>query len=535
MEVKNFSLIVLIIIAAFVVRSLPTDFPQFTQEEARIASRGYALSTTGKDELGRSYPILFNSLEDYRLPLVSYITTVGIALFGKSDFGVRFPFILMGTITVYLVYRVSRFFSQSRQLWLTSGFIAALSPALIFLSRVPNEAVTLTFFLTLLFYLLINKKNLILTVTVMLLAVFTSKLSWFILIPFVSFTLYFFQKKLDIKRNLILFCITCCIVTASFILFLFVPQATRSLLENNFAIFSDVTIKNGIDQLRGQGLQSNWPPYLEKILFNKTHFLTVGCLNWLSHLAPSVLFGQFDQQHVNGFNNLGALQKILVIPFVVGLFYIIQKSDRRQISLLIFPFILTLPTLFSSTRNATLILATLPFISLIIALGFIKVNRVMRTVIVCFMVFEIGVNFFSLDAETKSAVDARPGWVGKLISDGLSISANQKLAFSDNLTQDLAPYIQWYMKGQGYENYKDITFPYRFRQSKIANIKIIGSDDTFYKCGQDTPTYIIASKRDLEEIGRWLNIKTDEAIKKVYIDDLGHEVAFMLEPTICVH
>lgn len=535
--IKNSILLALLLFFAFLIRLFPLDFPKLTQEEARIAFRGYALSTSGKDELGRQYPLLFNSLTDYQLPAVSYITASGEILFGKSDFGARIPFILLGVALVWLIYKIAQIFSPRKEFWLLATTITAFSPSLIFLSKIPNESILLTFILTFLFYLLIKRNpNPKLIFILIALLILSSKFAWSITAPFVIFTLIFFPNNLlkKTKVNISLVCIL--ISLLALIIFWQVPQGKRSLLENNFSIFNDVTIKNGIDQLRGQNLESNWPPFLEKVLLNKTHFLTVSFLNWLSQLQPSVFFGQFDETGVNGFINSGALQKILIIPFAMGLVYIIKKSDRKHKLLLIYPFVLTFPLLFtlSSTYNLELILSTLPFISLIIALGLLNTNRLMKIFIVCLMFVEIGTNFLNLDMDIRGANNFRPSWVREVILDGLNVSANQKLAFSDNLTQDLAPFIQWYMEGRNNWDYENITFPYKFRQSKISNIKIIGSDNTFYKCGFDIPTYVIASERDVKEIKRWLNVKTEEIIIKVFKDNLGHEVAYFFEPTICV-
>ena len=124
MKMNKVSL-VLLLFFAFLIRLFPLDFPKFTQEEARIAFRGYTLSTSGKDELGRPFPLLFNSLTDYQLPAVSYITASGEILFGKSDFGARIPFILLGVALVWLIYKIAQIFSPRKEFWFLSAAIIA--------------------------------------------------------------------------------------------------------------------------------------------------------------------------------------------------------------------------------------------------------------------------------------------------------------------------------------------------------------------------------------------------------------------------
>lgn len=529
----NQKIIFIILLLALFIRLIPLDFPKFTADEARIAYRGYTLFSDGKDELGRSFPIIFNSLEDYQLPVVSYATALGLKLFGKTDFGARIPFVLLGTALVLLIYKIAQVFNPGKEFWLVSAAIMAFSPALIFLSKIPNEAILLTFIVTFLFYLMIEKRpNPILIFVFILLSILSSKFAWFIITPFVIVTLFLFPNNLP-KKSKINISILCLLISLLTIMaFWQIPQAKRSLLENNFPIFSDITIKNGIDRLRGQGLEVTSQPFLEKVLFNKTHFLMVGFLHWLSQLGPATFFGQFDNSGLNGFINMGVLQKILIIPFAIGLVALIKKRDKKYMLLLIYPLLLTLPTLFIFPNlNFDLIVITLPFISLIITLGLFNISRLIRIFIIFLIVFEIGFNFFYLGLNIKSTNNFRPGWIKPIVVDGYTLSKEYKVGFSDDITSDIAPFIQWYTPISVEIGFlDDIPFPYKFRQTQLSNIKIIGSDNIFYKCGLDKPTHIFASIRDLENIVRTEKVE----IKRTYKDSLGQDIAFLLPSTICV-
>lgn len=536
MKVNKYHAIGLLLILALFIRVFPISFPFLTNDEARIAFRGFVLATSAKDELGRVYPVLFNSLIDYQMPLVSYLAALGEKLLGKSDFGVRIPFILLGVGIVFLQNKIARIFSPRKEFWFVSAAIIGFSPALIFLSKIPNESIVLTFFLAAIFYLLIKSKpNLILIFISIILSILSSKSAWFILAPFVMLTLFAFPNNLSKKAKINISIL--CLLASFFSMMIFwqIPQGQRSLFENNFPIFADVTIKNGINQLRGQGLEITSQPILEKVLFNKAHVLTVGILHWLSQLGPSTLFGQFDSSNLVGFINKGALAKILIIPFGIGLFSIIRRGDRKYRLLLIYPLLLTFPIIFIFPNlNFDFIAATLPFISLIITLGLFNLNRLVRTLILLVMVFEVGVNFFYLDLNIKSTNSDRPGWIKPIVEEGYHLSQEYKVAYSDDITSDIAPFIQWYTPLNPEGGFLDIPFPYKFRQTQISNITIIGSERVFYKCSFDKPTYIIASKRDVKEIKRWLNVKTEEITLKVYKDNLGVDVAYFFEPTICV-
>lgn len=530
MNKNSFKPLLFVITVAFIVRIINFDFPFFTSDEARIAFRGYALATTGKDEFGRLFPILFNSLEDYQLPAVSYLTAGGEFIFGKSEFGARIPFIIIGVALVFLIYQIAKIFSTDPSFWFISALVAAFSPGLIFLSKVPNEAIVLTFIFTLLFYLLVTKKDLLLVVLTMIISVLISKQAWFILFPFTSFTLIFFLKSLDQKRKLIVIGLSAVIVSLTLTLFLIVPQAKRSLLENNFSIFSDVTIKNGIDRLRGQGMESGWPRFIDRILFNKAHFLTTGFLHWLSNISPAIYFGQFDGSGKMNYSYLGSWPKILIIPFSLGLVLLIKKGDQKKWLLLPYFLLLTYPSVFVYPNlSLELVTLTLPFMALIIAFGFGQFNKKITILILFLMIIELVINIFNLTPDYKNTAALRPAWIGRLASNIFEKSQSYKTAVSDDIVSDIVPYVEWYTSFSPQEGFLQVNSPYKFRQYQLANIKIVGSDENYTSCGVSELVEVFTSNRDLNKIKRQFDAK----IVQTYKDNNGEDKAYLIEK-VCI-
>src|SRR3989344_2907158 len=531
MNKSYFVSLLLIIIAAFFIRVTNLAFPAFTSDEARVAFRGYNLATFGKDELGRSFPLLFNSLTDYQLPAVSYVTALGEAFFGKTDLGVRIPFVIIGIALIILTYKIAKLFNQRRTFWGISVLVLVFSPALIFLSKVPNDSIVLTFFITLLFYLLVKDKlNIILIICVLTLSLTISKFAWFIIPPFVIFTLSFYRNNLSKKAKIALFIFSTslAIVVAGF--YLQVSQSGRSLSENNFSIFSSITIKNGINKLTGQGIESGWPHYLEVILFNKAHFLSTGFMHWLSNLGPGIYFGQFDKSGLLNFSQVGALQKVLIIPFIWGLVYLIRKGRKKEKLLLGFFIILTFPAVFLYPDfSQSLIVLTLPFTALVIAFGFMQFHRLFSLLIVLAMVVELGLNLLFLTPEKKNTNFLRPYWVKAITQDVYSQSIQYKTAVSDDIANDIVSFIEWYNPVDPEAAYLDIPYPYKFRQTNIKNTKIIGSDNEPYSCKAENYQKAFVSKRDKDRIK-----DSDIKILKTYRDNLNQEVAYLLDKGLCI-
>lgn len=525
-------LLISLLLLSFIIRLLPVDFPNLTGEEARISYRGYTLAKYGTDELGRRFPLIFNGLDDYHLPAVSYITMIGVMLFGKTDLGVRIPFVLIGTLVVFLTFAVAKFFDAGFLFRIISAFLVASSPALIFSSKTPNETIVLVFIFMLLFYLLVNSKNLWLIILTMLAATLTSKLAWFILLPFTFYIIWLFK----LRRGILILSLGVVITTLAVLPFLTIPQAKRSLLENNFPIFSNSTIKNGIDTLRGQGMKEGWPDIVSRLLFNKSHFLFVGLLHWLSHFNPTIYFGQFDPNGKMGYSYLGGWVKFLLIPFILGLVTIFKKGDRKLKLILVLFLIFTYPTFFIYPKvSIEAITLIFPFMAIIIAFGFVQIMEFSKKAAllgIFLIIFELAINICNISPEFKSTNWIRPSWVEAPILDIVNFSKDNKTAISDDIIFDISPFIYWYSPFDLANNHLiDMDFPYKLRQTRIGKILIVGSENNFYNCALDEPTSILASKRDLAKVKKWLNLTYEMAVKKnIRIILITTQHIFLIQP-----
>ena len=73
-------------------------------DEAAIGYNAYSLLSTGKDEFGKTFPLVFRSFNDYKPPLYIYLTMPSIAIFGLNTWSVRLPSALMGILAVIGTY-----------------------------------------------------------------------------------------------------------------------------------------------------------------------------------------------------------------------------------------------------------------------------------------------------------------------------------------------------------------------------------------------------------------------------------------------
>jgi len=135
----------------FQLSSVP---PGLYQDETALGYNAYSILQTGKDEHGEIFPIYFESFGDFKLPVYIYLTVVSVALFGLTEFAIRFPSALFGSLTLLSAFFLIRQITVNTRLTLLLSALLAINPWHLFFSRAGFEvnvglffAVTGTWFL----------------------------------------------------------------------------------------------------------------------------------------------------------------------------------------------------------------------------------------------------------------------------------------------------------------------------------------------------------------------------------------------------
>ncbi len=222
-------LLIAIIFLAAVLRfsGLGSNPPSLNWDEIAIGWNAYSILQTGKDEFGQYLPSTFRSFDDYKSPAYIYATTISIALFGKTEFAVRFMSALAGTATVPLMYYfVKTLLVQKKddtpkdQYWINridnmalfSAGMLAITPWHIHFSRVAFESNFALFWEVLgawLFLLSLHKFKqstvlLFASVIAFGIALYSyANARLFIVLLLMGWGIYFFRKLLSMKKGLI--------------------------------------------------------------------------------------------------------------------------------------------------------------------------------------------------------------------------------------------------------------------------------------------------------------------------------------------
>jgi len=360
---KNLLLTAIILLAA-VLRLYALDKYPFglNADEAAIGYNAYSLLTTGHDEHGASWPLVFRSFDDYKPPLYFYLVLPFVKVLGLNIWSVRLPSALLGTLSVYLVYllAISIFTKQTmnhlacrqagvqgdksrhsgldpESAFFNPGLLAALmlaiSPWHLHFSRGGWEVNAATTFLLLglvLFFEALKKPKYFIFCSLALVASLYTYHSMRIIIPILGLSLlllYFPTLKSSGKYIVIS-------LIAGFILLL--PLAGQMLSPSGQSRFTGVSVFADSGPLwEALELRHDHPGPLAVAFHNRYVAYSLRfAKNYFSHYSPRFLFITGDEiarSHVPG---MGQLLLVTLPFFYLGLFELFGKPTRSQFFLL---------------------------------------------------------------------------------------------------------------------------------------------------------------------------------------------------------
>lgn len=113
--------------------------PSLTGDEISFGYSAYSVLKTGHDEYGKFLPLTFQSVGDYKNPVPAYLMVPSIAIFGLSEFAVRFPNAFISTLTIPLFYLFLWKLFKDQKIALVGASFLAISAWHISYSRYAYE------------------------------------------------------------------------------------------------------------------------------------------------------------------------------------------------------------------------------------------------------------------------------------------------------------------------------------------------------------------------------------------------------------
>src|SRR3990167_4239447 len=127
----------------------------FQMDEASKGYSAYSLLKTARDDNNIFFPFNIDIFGDNSPAGYHYLTIIPVAIFGLTEFAVRFPGALFGAFSVLAIYLLAYSIFQNRKIGLLSALLLAISPWHINLSRASSESLVALFFIILGFSLII--------------------------------------------------------------------------------------------------------------------------------------------------------------------------------------------------------------------------------------------------------------------------------------------------------------------------------------------------------------------------------------------
>lgn len=361
--------------------------PSLDWDEASIGWNAYSLLKTGSDEYGNRFPVAIRSFGDYKPPLYVYATIPSLAVFGLSEFAIRFPSALAGTLTVLMTFFLVRELTKNLLLayWVTG--LLAVSPWHLQFSRVAFEANLSLFFLVLgSFFLAIflRKKSwqpfFLMTVSYVL--SLYSYHSARVVIPafLVGMAIYYKDIFWQQKKTVIMGCF--------FGLLLLFPLIGATLTGGLSARFSEVSIfssaglrdvaKNTIDRQQQLGKQDQTNGDLfGRALHSKVYtYARLLAKNYLDHFNFNFLFLNADGNGRHHAPGVGLLYLWELPFFLLGVYFLLIHRPRWLFFVLWWFLVAPLAAILTAeTPHAVRSLLYLPAYQIVCAYGLVCLRR----------------------------------------------------------------------------------------------------------------------------------------------------------------
>ncbi len=323
--------LILIIVLAFVLRFWRLDgYPALNADEAALGYNAYSLIQTGRDEHGNSWPVHFQSFNDYKPGLYFYIVLPFVKVLGLNEWAVRIPGALIGVLTVLAVYFLVNEVFSDKKFGLASAFFLAISPWHIHFSRGGWEVNVATFFITLgLLFLLKgikNSRHLILASIFWVFAMYTYHAAR-VVVPLLGLgvlLIYWAEMSKNFKKLILPIILGFILLIPLGLDFTKGEVASRAA---GVGLFADPGPLNRINEQRGE--HDNFQGLGAKIFHNKAvNYGLAFFQNWAAHYHGEFLFLSGDAIERNKVPETGQMYLFDILFLTVGLIYICKNLDK---------------------------------------------------------------------------------------------------------------------------------------------------------------------------------------------------------------
>ncbi len=368
--------------------------PSLYWDEASLGYNAYSIAQTLHDEHGELLPSTrFMAFGDYKPPGYIYAAAASIKVFGLSEFAVRFPSALAGTLLVLLTYFLSKELFSKPGVGLLAAFLVAISPWAFHFSHAAFEANLATLFSGLGIYLFLTAVRRSSIWRFVLSAIFLAVAMYafnshrvFVPLITVALTAIFYRELLTQWKKFLVF-----LVLLGVLLF---PLARFATTREAQLRFTEVAWINDLAPIAtaNDRVARDSGVWWSKILHNRR---VVFAQEFLSHYTDnfkaSFLFYSGDQNQRLSIQSFGEMYW-LDLPFLLVGLYFLWRTGRQKSTLVVLAWLLLAPipaALARETPHALRTLNLLPIPQMIIAVGLVQFRRWRTPLVILYGLFAL--------------------------------------------------------------------------------------------------------------------------------------------------
>ncbi len=360
--------------------------PALNLDEVVMGYDAYSILKTGRDQYGRFMPIYFQSHDDYKPPFIIYSIVPSIAIFGLTDFAVRFPSAAYGFLTIIFTFLFAKELftngadrSSSKKIALLSALLLAVSAWHLQFSRTSYE-VGIQPFLTvagLYFFLkaIRNQKIILAAISGLLLSIGTHLYTASrVFIPLLIFllSLIYVRPLWRLKSITVVFSIALAIFLIPTV-YLFTTPAGQTRFKGTNIFQDPIAHERTINRKVTDWLSRD---RLAASIFHpeKLAYAPEVMYGYFSHLRLDFIFLGKTDGSTNYVPNTGLAYLIELPFFLYGLFCLFSQKNKKPAFLLV-GWLLLAPVPASVTYGIPTSIRTtiiLPSIQIITAFGLVS-------------------------------------------------------------------------------------------------------------------------------------------------------------------
>jgi len=400
---------IFIVFFLFIIALIPrliwlTHVPTgISNDELDYVVNAKSLFLTGRGLTGILSPIQISSTFP-NAELISVIIAPFIGPFRFSLLAARFPFAIIGAFSVLLLYLLTKKLIGHKEA-VAVGLVACINPWNVYFSRTMYDAPVTTFFLLLGFYFVLSQKRwLILSAIIPFLLAFHTYMGMMIIFPFFLIIALYFAYT-DVKKNpylkeYISVGLLCMLFVLRYMFML--PHMAGSARLNELALPNSPAVSIMTDTERRLSIITP----IQNLLNNKlTSYVKIQTEKYFGAFSPSLLFIHGDTKRIFTLFEHGFFYPLDALFLLIGFGVLFASNKRIFTFLTALILIAPIPTLASNevTSYASRSYLLQPMFLILIGAGIAYVYRTIRwkkMFIVClFILYGVSLmNFASIYA-----------------------------------------------------------------------------------------------------------------------------------------